>query len=147
MNRAQKIAWLNLTTITIFIILSGVVAWVLTSNIQIPQPYRELLIVATIAVLMLPMKFARLIFRKKPGQISHDERDELIRKKATLIAYTIFWFFLVAACMTPFFLAGPNGSVPSALTVWILLGGFLILKVSASVTILILYSLGGKENE
>ena len=73
--------------------------------------------------------------------------DQLINYRAVLVAYSIFWPIITAACMIPWFIIGCSGSIP----VWylpMLLGGMgITLTLVHSITILAQYGWRDKANE
>jgi len=85
-----------------------------------------------------------VLFRKKQGEVDFDERDVLIHRKATVVAYSIFWLFFTSACMIPWFLVGPKNSIPSSSLPLMLGAGGITLVLSQSLAILILYGKGEK---
>jgi hypothetical protein len=76
---------------------------------------------------------------KKRGQISFDERDQLIHKRATLAAYSIFWFFFTAACMIPWWILETGARIRVVLLPCMLVVGFIIVQLVQSVAILVQY--------
>ena len=90
--------------------------------------------------------FGPVFFRKKPGQVLTDERDQLIWQRAWVLAYAVFWvvFVLAAALLSPL-VYGPEGAVP----VWVVQSsvfcGFLLVYALASIAILLQYAGGSKD--
>ncbi len=109
MNRLQKIARFTLimclTALCTSVVAVGVFYFILGLPIQ-----RALGGFGFISICGLSA-FAPLIYKKNPGRVSFDERDLMIKKKASLGAYTIFWALFVLAAMIPFFILGPNGKI------------------------------------
>ena len=135
MNRAQKIARFNLIVIAASCVLSGVAVGISAIFVGMPKALGGLGLMGICGL----MGLSPFLFRKKQGQVSFDERDELIQKKAMLIAYTTFWISFVSACMIPWFIIGPSGSISVNALPFIVLGGFIILMLVQSVAILIQY--------
>lgn len=80
--------------------------------------------------------FGVLFYRKHPGQVMADERDQLIRRRATVIAYSVFWVAFVASCMLALAFYGGDGAVPVPVlmnAVW--LGGMLVVAMHAIATL------------
>jgi len=90
--------------------------------------------------------FGPLFFRKKPGQVLTDERDQLIQRRSWGLAYSLFWVaFVLAAVVLSAVVYGQGGAVP----VWVVqssvFGGFMLVYALASVAILVQYARGSKD--
>ena len=89
-----------------------------------------------------------LFFRKKPGQVPTDERDQLIQRRSWILAYALFWviFTLAAGLLSPQ-VYGENGAVP----VWIVqisvFCGFMLVLAVASIAMLVQYCGGSLDVE
>lgn len=140
MNRMQKIAWYNLIVIVAALTASGVTVGLLAIFFGMPIALAGLGFLGITGFLGL----SPVLFRKKQGEVDFDERDLLINRKATVVAYSIFWLFFSAACMIPWFLVGPNKSIPSNSLPALLVAGGITLVLSQSLAILILYGKGEK---
>jgi hypothetical protein len=84
-----------------------------------------------------------LFYRKRRGQVVADERDNLIRIRSMILAYSVFWVAFVGSAMLSFGLYGFDGAVPVpviANAVWI--GFMLVVGVQATAT-LVQYARGG----
>jgi len=77
-----------------------------------------------------------LLFKKDKSQVQLDERDLLIKRKASLRAYTAFWVLFVLAAMVPFFAFGPDGKVPVTYLCWMVFGGMFIVMLVESIVLL-----------
>jgi len=143
MNRWQRIARFNVIVIAASLTLSGGTVAVLTGVVGMPRALAGLGLLGILGLTGL----SPMLFRGKENHVSFDERDQLINYRAVLVAYSIFWPIITAACMIPWFIIGRSGSIP----VWyllILLGGIWItLTVVHSVVILLQYGWRNKENE
>lgn len=135
MNRAQKMAWYNLTVIVASLTISGTVIGILTILYGMPTALGGLGFLGIAALVGL----SPILFRKKRGQISFDERDQLIHKRATLAAYSIFWFFFTAACMIPWWILETGARIRVVLLPCMLVVGFIIVQLVQSVAILVQY--------
>ncbi len=88
-----------------------------------------------------------IFVRKKqsPPEVDSDERDDLIKKRAVVIAFVSVWILLFASSILLRFIVGPDGSIP----VWTLpivnLGVFLFVILVYSVAILFQYGWEGKD--
>ena len=135
MNRLQKIAWYNLIIIATSCVLSGAAVGALATIVGIPRALGGLGLMGICGL----MGFSPILFREKRNQVGFDERDQLIQKKAMLIAYSTFWICFVSACMIPWSIIGPSGSISVNALPSIVLGGFIILMLVQSVAILVQY--------
>jgi hypothetical protein len=58
--------------------------------------------------------FGPLFFRRKPGQVLTDERDQLIQRRSWVLAYSLFWVaFVLAAVVLSAVVYGQEGAVPN----------------------------------
>jgi hypothetical protein len=90
--------------------------------------------------------FGPLFFRRKPGQVLTDERDQLIQRRSWVLAYSLFWVaFVLAAVVLSAVVYGQEGAVP----VWVVQSsvfcGFMLVYALASVAILVQYAGGSKD--
>ena len=83
-------------------------------------------------------------FRKDKKKICFDERDQLIHKKAVMVAYVVLWIYFVAACVIAWCIVDPHGSVSVNVMPLTLLGGLVVFTLTQGVASLILY---GRNNE
>jgi hypothetical protein len=89
--------------------------------------------------------FGPLFFRRKPGQVLTDERDQLILLRSWVLAYSLFWvvFVLAVVLLSPL-VYGQDGAVP----VWVIhisvFCGFLLVYALGSIAILVQYAGGSK---
>jgi len=133
MNRWQKIAWYNITVISISFILTAIVVGILAVKYGMPKALGGLGTLGTLGLLGLSV----VIFRKKEGQVDFDERDKLIFFKSIQITYAIFWPVFTAACMIPWFIIGPTRPISSNTLPLMLSGVGVMLILSQSLAILI----------
>ncbi len=87
--------------------------------------------------------FGPLFYWRHRGQVIADERDQLIRRRATIFAYTVFWLAFVASSMLAWAVYGGNGAVPVPVlmnAVWV--GLMLVIGMHAIAT-LVQYGRGG----
>jgi hypothetical protein len=90
--------------------------------------------------------FGPLFFRKKPGQVLTDERDQLIQRRSWVLAYSLFWVaFALAAAVLSAVVYGQEGAVP----VWVVQSsvfcGFMLVYALASIAILVQYAGGTRD--
>ena len=143
MNRWQKIAWFNLAVITVTLILTGIVIGILTIVAGMPKALYGLGFLGFFGF----MGLSPLIFRNKGEQVEFDERDRLINMRAVLGAYSLFWLIFTAACMVPWFIIGPSGSIPVNVLPMMLMAIAMILTLVHSVLILVQYGRKGKDGQ
>jgi hypothetical protein len=134
MSPLQKFAWFNLAVIG----FSTLVVLCLMPFLG----YRSLGGLGFLGFLGLGV----LYFRKRPGQVTMDERDNLIMCRSLILAYALFWvvFVLSAVFVSPL-LYGQEGSVPVVLVQLSVAWGFMLWYVVQSIAILVQYA-GGKQN-
>jgi hypothetical protein len=85
---------------------------------------------------------ARYVRRGRDGKPTIDERDQQIWQQSTVAGYSIFWLAFVAACMLPWFIAGPNGSIPVQVLPLYVGAGWATFMVVQSIVILVQYARG-----
>jgi hypothetical protein len=90
--------------------------------------------------------FGPLFFRKKPGQVRLDERDQLIWVRAWVLGYALFWVvFCLAASTLSAVVYGEEGAVP----VWVVQSSVFcamgLVTALASVAILVQYARGATD--
>lgn len=107
MNRAQKIAWAFVISISTASALSLVAVGILTWYIGMP---RALLGFSFMGLSGLG-GLAPLVFKKDPGAAHADERDELFHRRAAIAGFATAYLLFGAACMIPFFVLGPKAMV------------------------------------
>lgn len=134
MSAMQKFAWFNLVVISLTIM--AVLALL---------PFLGKSALGGFGLLGL-MGFGPFFFRRKPGHVVADERDQLIQQRSWIVAYSLFWvvFVLAAAVLSPV-VYGQEGGVP----VWVVQSsvfcGFMLVYALASIAILIQYAGGTRD--
>lgn len=144
MNRAQKVAWFNLTVTGTTLILSAIAVGILAAIVGMPGALGGLGTLGLSGALGL----SPLIFRKKKGQakVTFDERDALIWRKAVLAGFVASYLFFVCVCMITWFIVGFDGSVPVNMLPMMIYGGLFALMLVQSIVILIQYGRGEEKN-
>ena len=100
------------------------------------------------AVFAMPViAYFKLRKKQSPGEPDSDERDNIIKQKATEVAFFAVCVLLLAASVIPFFFVGQQGSIPAVAMPVINLSIFLYTMAIYSIAVLIQYGRGGKENE
>lgn len=145
MNRHQKIAWFTLVVGSLALGLSVVAFGV--SYIILGLPARRAAggfgFIGPIGLSAV----APLLFKKDKNQVQLDERDLMIKRRAMLGAYSIFWLLFVLAAMVPFFLVGPKGTITVVYLPWMVFGGMFVVMLVQAIVTLEEYGWKGKENE
>ncbi len=130
MSAWHKLAWFNLAVVTSTIIL-------VVALIPVLGPTRAQ---GGFGVLGL-LGFAPLFHRRGSG-VLEDERDQIIRCRSSVIAFSIFWLAFVAACMSLTARYGWDGSVPVSVVLSGIWYGVMLVAGVMAVTTLIMYRLG-----
>lgn len=129
MSALQKFAWFNLAVIALALVV--VLALV-------PLLGRGAL--GGLGVLGF-LGFGPFFFRKKPGQVLTDERDQLIQRRSIVLGYSVFWVvFVFVGVVLSAAVYGLDGAVP----VWVVQNsvcfGIMFVYAAASLAILIQYA-------
>jgi hypothetical protein len=145
MNRIQKMAWWMAIWISAGVILAAIAVTVLFFVIGLPWSIAR----AGLAFLGIAGfgGLASLIFKKDPGKVTCDERDQLINSRAAIAAFASAYFITGLACMLPFFVLGPAAtiSVEWLPNIW-MAAGFTAFLVH-SIAILVQYGWRGDGNK
>ena len=146
MNRAQKIAWSCLITVSISLIL-GIIAVVIFYLIfGMPKALWGFALMS----IGLPGVFglmgigglgalSQLIFKKGQGKVRFDERDQFFYMRAWFLGYSASYLFFVIVCMTTWFIYGPKGTISVNVLPLTVIGGFMALALVHSIAILAQY--------
>ena len=145
MNRAQKMAKFTLIVTLIALILSLIVIAVLYLIVGLPLR-RAVGGFGFIGIMGLSA-LAPVLFKKDKGKVKLDERDLLIKNKATMAAYCGFWPIFVIAAMAPFFIYGPDGMVSVKYLCSMVFGGMFVVILVQSLVTLQEYGWRDKGNE
>ncbi len=140
MNRMQKIAWFLVVTISLGVIFSIAATILLYAKLGMPKAQAGLAFLAIAGLGGL----GPLVFKKDKGAVACDERDRIINRRAALAAFTIAYLFVGLACMLPFFVLGPDGSISVTWLPMIFMGAGLITFFVHSAAILVQYGRGTK---
>ena len=109
MNRIQKMAWWMVIWISAGVILAAIAVTVLLFVIGMPWSIAR----AGLAFLGIAGfgGLASLIFKKDPGKVTCDERDQLINNRAAVAGFCAAFLVTGLACMLPFFVLGPEATI------------------------------------
>ena len=134
MNREQKIAWFSLIMVMLALGLSLIAVAVL--HLSYGLPMRRASGGLGFIGIMGFSALGPLLFKQERDKVKMDERDLLIKNKATMAAYCGFWPVFVIAAMAPFFIYGPSGMVSVKYLCWMVFGGmFVVILVQSLVTL------------
>ena len=87
--------------------------------------------------------FSPLFFRRHRGQVLADERDQLIQRRSTILAYSVFWLAFVASMMLALVFYGGDGAVPVLVLMNALWLGFMLVIGVHAIATLAQYGRGG----
>lgn len=128
MSALQKYAWFNLAVIALTVVV-----------ILALLPYMGTKAAGGFGFLGL-LGFGYFILRPKPGKVLIDERDDLIRRRATTLAYRVFWsLFVIVAGILSSRLYGQNGAVPVKVVQASVFAAFMLVVAVMSIAILVQY--------
>jgi hypothetical protein len=144
MNRQQKIAWFTLIVATLSLGLSVITFCI--GYFIFGAPARQAAAGFGFIGIMGLIGLTPVLFRKDKDKVQADERDLVILRKATVIAYSIFWVLFVAAAMVPWFIIGPFGTIPVNYLPWMVFGGMFVVMFVQSIVILSEYGWRGKND-
>jgi hypothetical protein len=109
MNRIQKMAWWMAIWILAGVILAAIAVavmfWIIGMPWSIARAGMAFLGIAGLGGL------ASLIFKKDPGKVTCDERDQLINNRAAVAGFCAAFLVTGLACMLPFFVLGPEATI------------------------------------
>ena len=143
MNRAQKIAWLIIITITTSVSLTGISVGILYIKYGFPIAAAGMGFLGITGICGL----APVVFKKDQGAVAFDERDILINRKAVNIGFVTGFLIVGLSCMLPFFILGPRHTISVIWLPMIFMTAGLSSIYIHSLAILIQYGRGEIENE
>jgi len=144
MNKTQEEAWIGLFLgASCFLIPCGVAIFIAYDKGMSFAPLFMFTGTAIWGGLFWLFPFIASKFRKGKKKVSFDERDQLIHKRAVMAAYVVLWLYFVAACVIPWWIVGPQGSISVNVMPMILVGGLAIFLFVQSLAILIQYGRSG----
>jgi hypothetical protein len=134
MNRQQKNAKFNLIVILAALELSVTTFGITYLIVGLPI-HRALGGFGVIGIMGLA-GLSPFLYKKNQGKVDFDERDVMIKKRAWLGAYSIFWFLFVLAAMIPFFILGPKGTISVKYLPAMVFGGMFVALLVQSIVML-----------
>ena len=148
MNQTQEESWIWLFLgLPCFLIPGGVAVFIAYDR---GISFAPVLMFASIVIwggLFWLFPFIQVKFRKDKQKICFDERDQLIHKRAVMVAYAVLWIYFVAACVIAWCIVGPHGTVSVNVMPLTLLGGLIIFTSVQGLASVIQYGREGKDVE
>ena len=146
MNRAQKISWSLVITMSLGLILGVIAVVILYPKFGMPKALCGFGLIFFIGGLGGLSVF---IFRKDEGKVTSDERDKLIEKNANLAGFGAVYLYVILLSILPLIIFGPDKSIqiPSKWSLGLLIGAGFCQAYAQSVAILVQYGWGGGKNE
>jgi hypothetical protein len=147
MNRSQEHAliWLFLMPLSVAICGGLLVGLVYVEGPSLRRTLLFSLFAVWTGLFWLWILLQQKMRRKK--KVTFDERDEIIHKKAALAGYVGVWLYFVTACVVPWWIVGPRGTVSANILPIILIGGIIAFSIVQSLAVLIQYGWSGKNSE
>jgi hypothetical protein len=139
MNRAYKIARFTVIVILTSCVLSGAACLIIYLTLGLPKAGTGLAFLGICGLL----GFTPFMYRKDRGKVLCDERDIEINRRAALAGFGTAYLVMGLACMLPFFMLSPRGSISVQWLPMIFMGGGLSHYLAYSVAILVQYGKGG----
>lgn len=141
MNRVLKYAWYQLIVVIVATLFAAVTILIAVKY----WPGKEFSAIIPFCLFVF-VHFYRVFFPLKAGEIAFDERDEQIKKRATMILFNIFWYAFILFCIIPILTIG-NGKIHV-----IYLGGALVVygisfRIIWSIAVIVQYGRGGKDGK
>jgi hypothetical protein len=131
MSAAQKWAWFNLAVIALSLLVVFAIV-----------PFKPAAALGGFGFLGL-LGFGPLFFRKKPGHVVGDERDQLIWQRSVIIGYAVFWVaFCSAGTLAPLVYGQCVPGLLVAASVW---AGLVLFMGTMSVAMLAQYGRRGRD--
>jgi hypothetical protein len=142
MNRAQKIAWFTLVVLALALGLS--VAASCAAYFIFGLSAKRAASGFAFMGIMGFLGLIPILFKKDKAGVQFDERDLTIHRNATIAAYATFWVLFVAAAMVPWFIIGPDGTIPVNYLPWMVFGAMCVVQLVQAIVTLGQYGWTGK---
>ena len=148
MNRQEKIAWSQLVLLAIAAAFSAVatVCFIWKYDYTAAEAW-WLAVGYTAPILILAVVAPPVIFRKRKGQVGSDERDLMIDRCATQIAFCAAFAFFVGVCMTTWIAVGVDNMIPAVWLMRIVYIGWATTIAAHALATVVCYSRGDMPNE
>ena len=141
MNRAQKISWSIVVTMSLGLIIAVTASVILYPKFGMPTTFRVsfgLLAIGGLGGLSV------FIFKKDKGKVTRDERDELIEKNAFYVGLGAVYLLVILVSYLPIGIA-PKAQIPAKWFPFLLPSAVLCQAFAQSIAILIQYGWGEKD--
>jgi hypothetical protein len=141
MNRTQKVAWFNLAggmlciAIHIWVVVRLLILKTVPGGVERFWPMAVFCVFVAASIVLLRRK-------QSPAEVDSDERDRLIKYRATVACFVSVWVLLAAATGIPQLVVGVKGSIPVWLLAFINVGILLIALLVYSAAVLLQYGRG-----
>ncbi|MCK4959377.1 MAG: hypothetical protein KAT00_08245 [Planctomycetes bacterium] len=135
MNQTQKMAWLIVLSILVGLVLSVTAVAVSATKYGFPRALAGFGFMGLAGLGGL----GPVIFKKDPGPVAFDERDQLIKRRSALAGFAASYLFMGLACMIPFFVLGPKATISVNCLPYIFMGAGISTFFVTSVAVLVLY--------
>lgn len=140
MNRVLKYAWYQLIVILAAIVWAAVSGWIIVCYFG-KNEFSALIPLAPLAL----VHFYRVFFPLKAGEIAFDERDEMIKNRATNICFVVFWYAVILCCLVPLLAIG-NGSIHVSYLGWLIFTTALLSRIAWSIAVIVQYGRSGNDD-
>ena len=141
MSKLQKSALLNLSTATVFAMISTAgILFLASVNAKGVVPW---LIGLFVCVLISPGVY--VLYRKKSFEVRFDEREKMINRRAFIVAAIALAMFLGCACTLPFAILGGQSVVKVYYLPLIFIATVLTAQFVHSAAVLVMCALEGDD--
>jgi hypothetical protein len=79
------------------------------------------------------------------GQVMTDERDQLIRRRSTIFAFSVFWLAFLASAMLAWAVYGGDGAVPVMTVMYAVWCSVILFVGTHAIATLVQYGQGGSD--
>ena len=162
MNEMQKRSWAMVILIPLFFVMATISFLSMSDDFEKRIiGYEVILLGIAVVAGLVPVVFEKYLpgfFRRiQEGfeiaeggfgfwkRVGFDERDRIIKYKASLGGYLATYLFYGGVCAIAFFVNGPGSSIRVSVLPVIFVGGVLIQILVRSLAVLIQYGWGGKK--
>lgn len=147
MNTTQKSTWLLLLSATLGVAGFAYVGSIIALGRIPPRPLGQIVVgfVVLVGLALLAWTIFLLVRRPSPAEPEADERDRMIRARATVVSFAGSWLLLGVVVLVLGLTLGQTGTIPVYLLTVILLGVAVVIQIVHGVAILVQYGRGGKD--
>jgi hypothetical protein len=141
MNKLQKMAWYQLTVIVVTLSATAAAVAILNYKHGMPTAKSGLGVLGFLGLLGL----SNIIFRPRKNKVEFDERDVLIQKRSTTLAYSVFWVIFVLGSMIAWSIIGSESRISVNVLPLMVISAAILVVTIQSVAILVQYGWKVKE--